>query len=254
MNILIKSSKTTVAFLCLLVSYLPITAQVTNVKDKPEVQVNAIVQSYTYFTDSMYATMDWREFIASPLAAIPIDYRDVDYNLINAAVFYYTNKYRESKRLGQLQFSPVLRDAAVFHSLEMINRKFYDHTNPFNRSMRSAVDRTSYFKFNGSAVGENLAWQFLFDYQPGAKFWSIANGPDINYYYGNSLKKGPDIKPVTYGQFAERLVQEWIDSPPHRHNLECKDFKYLGCGVVPDFRSVSRTHIPEAVGTQNFGG
>lgn len=56
---------------------------------------------------------------------------------------------------GPLAAEPQLRCAARLHSMDMLERDFFDHTNPDGLSPWDRVDLTDY---TGSAIGENIAW------------------------------------------------------------------------------------------------
>lgn len=240
--------------LLMLVCANVLLAQITDVNDLPENQVAQILANPTVFADDNYTTTTWQQFINSEMANTIIDAKHMDYGLLNAAVFYYTNKYREEHGLPLLQFSKELRNAAIYHSLEMVNRNFFDHENPRNRKMRDPDKRIRYFGFQvDQADGENIATEFLLDAKAGKKFYSTKTNSGYDYYYGNG-RNSQAIGPITYGNFAKNIVQDWINSPPHRANLRERRYKFLGCGVIPNFRSGTANQLPEAYGTQDFGG
>ena len=244
-----------IRLLCLLVLLLAVKlGQAQVVTDKPEKQVATVLTYKTAFPDEMYATMDWKAFIASDLVNRVIDYQFIDYNLLNASVFYYTNKFREARHLEPLAFYPQLRDAAEFHSIEMVNHKFYDHINPKLPSMRDPSKRVLYFEFSSETVGENIAQQFLLDYKDGEGFNTTGQGDQLQYFFTDGKKKGKMVPPFTYGGFAEQIVKQWIASPPHRENMLGKQYSFMGCGVFASHFSMNKNGIPFAYGTQEFGG
>jgi uncharacterized protein YkwD len=224
------------------------------VTEKPETQVDTVLLCDASFTDAMYEMMDWQTFVNSDLAKKPIDYHKIDYHLLNAAVFYYTNKFRESRHLTAFVFSPQLRNAAEFHSIDMVNHRFYAHINPKLPSMRNPSLRVHYFKFQSETVGENIAQQFLLDYKSGEGFNAQGTGDQLNYHFTDGKKNGSVMPPLTYGSFADQIVKQWIASPPHRDNMLDKSYTYMGCGIFASRFSMTKNGIPYAYGTQDFGG
>ena len=233
---------------------LSVTCAGQSVNDKPEKQVVAVLTCNTAFPDAMYETMDWKAFINSELAKRVIDYQFIDYNLLNAAVFYYTNKFRDTRHMPSLLFSHELRDAAVFHCLEMVNRKFYAHVDPHMPTMQNPLKRAQYFKFPSETVGENIAQQFLIDYPDDNGFRAEGEGNHLSYFFTDGKKKDTPIRSYSYGAFAEQIVRQWIQSPQHQKNMLSKDYSFMGCGIYADKHTITKTSIPAAYGTQDFGG
>lgn len=219
----------------------------------PMAEVQAITSKNTVFTDDKYQQYDHNSFLASGIADVVVDYHNPDYGLMNAAVFYHTNKYRVSKGRQALAFSASLRDAAVYHSLRMMEQNFYDHTNRRISSMRSVVERAQYFGYPNAFVGENLDKEFFLDYKSGSSYNPRMENGHMQYY----TVKGDALTPLpvlTYNQLAENLLTEWINSSGHRKNMLMADYKYLGLGLIPDFPNLDKQQIPEVFATQVFGG
>lgn len=232
-----------------------VSSQVVKDGLTPEKQVDLIVGQASLFPDQLYQTINWKEFSKWEAVHREIDPNNVDYNLLNAAVFYFTNEYRRNRGIHTLKFSLELRDAAVFHSMQMVSLQFYDHINTRNRKFRTSVQRVEYFGYKGNYVAENIAYEFLYDYEDGKSYWytDLGNG-NLQYHYGNSRNVEKIMEQRTYWSFAKALVDSWIASKSHRHNLQSKSLRYLGCGVLIDPHTIGSKEIPKAVGTQNFGG
>src|SRR4051794_13492167 len=88
-----------------------------------------LYQKDSYFKQKVYAEHDWKSFFQLKEANQIIDPDNYDLHLLNAAVFFATNKLRDEKKLKQLKFSNALRDAAVVHTQQMIDKKFFNHFN-----------------------------------------------------------------------------------------------------------------------------
>ncbi len=90
-----------------------------------------------------------------------------------------------------------LREAAVSHSTEMINRGYFEHTSPSGLTFIDRIESTGYMRGTRSwTVGENLVWG-----------------------------TGPLSTP-------EALVTAWMNSPPHRENLLRSSFREIGVAAL----------------------
>lgn len=205
------------------------------------------------FPDAYYGQFDWATFEHWSTVNQKIDAQQVDYSLLQAAIFFYTNQYRTSKKLMPVKYKPELGSAAIYHSKDMGEKGYYDHLNRYDRTMRTAMDRAKRFGFIGS-VGENLALEFLLNYKAETKYWYEASNSGYRYYYGDSGNKKGYVPEHTYLSLGKSIVQAWINSPPHRSNLLYKDFKYLGVGVYLEPKSQGNKNIPRIYATQVFGG
>ena len=126
---------------------------------------------------------------------------------LERAVLEQVNALRVSKGLTQLRWSAPLATAARAHSSAMARGGFFAHESRDGSAFWKRVQR--YYGARGYgywSVGENLLW----------------SSPDVD---------------------AERALQMWLDSPPHRKTLLAKDWREIGLGAV---------HVSAAPGT--FGG
>lgn len=199
------------------------------------------------FPDSLYARYSWQFFtLMVPQVHDTIDWYQPDIGLLNAAFFYATNKAREAHGSQALRFSPQLRHAAVFHAHEMLKHNFVAHDNPWNPPFGSLRQRSQFFDTRAS--GENVCNVFLLDYQSGRYFYRTARGHKARYFY----RDGTPIYRHTYWSMAERMVQAFLDSPPHRRNMLSTAHRSLGCGTALEPPQRARW-MPRAFGVQNFG-
>ncbi len=206
------------------------------------------------FPDYYYTNFNWDTFEQWHIAKTPIDPNNVDYNLLQAAIFFYTNQYRKSKRLKPVEFKSNLCSAAMHHTKEMGDKRFYDHVNRKDRSMRTVMDRAKHFGFYGGAVGENLALEFLIDYKAEASYWHEQTDGGLKFFYGDSGHNRGYIPPHTYLSLGKSIVKAWINSPGHRANLLEKEFMYLGVGVYVEPETQGNANIPRIFAAQVFGG
>ncbi len=218
------------------------------------VQAKPTDPATTAFPDSYYTSVDWTKFEQWAAVNQKIDLRNVDYNLLQAAIFFYTNQYRAGKKLPALQYRPALGNAATYQTKQMGDKGFYDHVNPYDRTMRTALDRSEKFGFDGEVVGENLALEFLLNYKAQTSYWYEASNSGYRYYYGDSRNNKGYVPQHTYLSLGKSVVQAWINSPGHRANLVNKSYRYLGVGVYLDPKTQGNSSIPKVFAAQVFGG
>ena len=117
------------------------------------------------------------------------------------------NRVRAKHGLRPLRFSNRLRAAAALHSTQMGQRGFFSHDSVDGSAFWHRVKR--YYGASGYrfwAVGENLLW----------------SSPGVD---------------------AQRAVQMWMNSPPHRKNLLSARWREVGLASV---------HVSNAPGV--YGG
>ena len=130
----------------------------------------------------------------------PINLKNPDYKILNAAVFFVTNEARLEYGLEALSYQSNLEVMAWNHSVRMGKDDFFDHIHPKSRKRKKPENRAQLAGIKNPFVSENITAI------GGMKFGS-------------------------YLELADALVDSWIDSPPHRATLYSKDALELGCGV-----------------------
>ncbi len=178
-------------------------------------------QMASYYKQQVYIEHNWKSFYKMLPAQSVVDPNDYDIHLLNAAVYFATNKLRESKGLKTLQFSPQLRDASVVHTNQMIEKNFFDHFNSKTPALRSPDQRIKMFGVNSTAEAENVD-------------------------YTNILVNAK----TTYIDLAEKIVDDWFHSPPHRKNMLGKEFTHLGCAAMFETKDKQGARYIKA--TQDF--
>jgi uncharacterized protein YkwD len=203
----------------------------------------------TKFPDTQYAAYSYENFSKLPAANETIDLDNIDYGLLNAAIFYATNKQRKAFNKPEFAFFPLLRDAAVLQSAQMVKFNFFDHVNTKNPKLQTLKDRLENVGGTGKyvAAGENISEYFLMDYQP-KEYFRVEKAGNRNIYYNTRTNK--KIEPHTYRSFGEAIVADWMTSPGHRANILDDRFTHLGCGTLYSTRP---GEFPKAKATQVFG-
>ncbi|HWM84395.1 MAG TPA: CAP domain-containing protein [Kofleriaceae bacterium] len=155
----------------------------------------------------------------------PIDFDAVDESLLAAAIFLATNQRRAEQDLAPLRHAPRLSRMAARHARRMVEQGFYAHDDPFERALARPVDRARAAGIANPMVAENIH-----DYR------ALRSSGGAVYVLGGrgrfSLEPdGPAIPPHTYWSFAQSVVDEWMESSGHRHNILDPNARQLGVGV-----------------------
>lgn len=151
------------------------------------------------WTSRMYDDYTYETFALLPEIHEKIDTSNMNYDLLNAAIFYETNRQRLLNGGTRYLHSPKLEEAAFMHSKDMIEHDFFDHKSIL-AGKRTVGDR---YRVVGAKTsggwGENIH----------------ARMPISNY---------------TYHEIALSALDSWMHSPGHRKNILNEGFKFIGCG------------------------
>ena len=188
------------------------------VSQKPVKETKAVpdkTDSSGGWKDSYYKEYTYKTFKNYAPAKKKINFKNVDYKLLAAAVFYETSRRRikANSSLPAYKYSKKCRLAAQMHANDMVKGNFFSHTNPRDSKKRSLTQRVKKFNYGASTWGENIATAFAIQYKAGSMVSSFKN-----------------IPPHTYINFAKDLVNGWMNSPGHRANILNKRFTHLGTG------------------------
>jgi uncharacterized protein YkwD len=110
------------------------------------------------------------------------------------------NDFRRSKGLNALKLNQINHDAALAHAMDMLQHNYMGHVassgHDFDSRMRALRDGAMILP----SMGENAA----------------------------RLSKADVNDP----QAAQKIFQQWVKSPSHRHTLLSRDYVSLATGVV----------------------
>lgn len=205
------------------------------------------------WNDSMYSRYNYSTFQAYGPANQAIDFKNIDYELLCAAIFYATNKERvngtttspasggTSLNLKPFEYSQYLKYSAQMHAYDMVANNFFDHENPYDSTKKTPFDRMALCYVTGGMRAENIADVFGIAYQSGSNFIPPNRGSSV---FVDGVTKKP-IPPHTYNSFSQALLSDWMHSPGHRANILEKQLVYLGCGAA-------FYNDPECYGIQKF--
>jgi len=131
------------------------------------------------------------------------------------AVICVINQRRAARGLRRLRLNPRLSKAAVWHSHDMVHRKYFAHVSRSGHDIVDRLRRTRYIRRGFSwMVGENLAW-------------------------GSGSRGAP-----------REIVAAWMGSPPHRRNMLNPRYREIGIGVLVG--GPQQTDLPAATYTTTF--
>lgn len=167
------------------------------------------------WTEQMYGQYTYKNYTSYAAFNRAIDQTDFDASLMEAALFYETNRQRDLHGLAQFAFDYNLCVCAHNHSYDMVTSNFFSHVSPV-AGKATMSDRLAQVGYTNCAAAENIA------YCP--------------------------FKP-SYAETARYLVADrWMNSQGHRANILNSDYTHLGCGAA-FYRDGSFYYVKA---TQNF--
>jgi len=126
------------------------------------------------------------------------------------------NRERTRRRMGALRTNGRLSRAALSHTLDMVQKRYFEHVSTTGLDVVDRLTSTGYLGAVRSwAVGENLAW-------------------------GTGARSTP-----------RETVIGWMNSPGHRRNILNRRFREIGIGVV--FHAPTNVAPVAATYTTTFG-
>jgi len=197
------------------------------------------------WSDSMYTQYTHQTYTQFDAFNQAIDSKNIDEALLNAAIFYETNKQRAVQKFELLVFDSRLSKAAQGHSNDMVSRNFFSHTSPI-ASKKELIDRVKLEGISTSYVGENIIQGFVIQIGEDPYYPPSTPGGDF------TRADGSVIGMYTYSEFAAYLVGRWMNSPGHRRNILDPKFTKLGCGSAFYFDTSSSHALPSMKCTQCF--
>lgn len=144
---------------------------------------------------SLYTYANYTKFEAFNSAVDPSSY---DAGLLEAAIFYETNRQRVKHGLPVFQFDYALYVCTHNHSVDMVNHNFFSHTSVVE-GKNSMTDRLSQVGYTNCWAAENIAYC--------------------------------DVK-SSYATTAQKLLEMWMNSKGHRENILNPKYTHLGCGIA----------------------
>lgn len=170
---------------------------------------------YAQWSNDMYAQYTYANYTDYAPFNQSIDATGYDAELMEAAIFYETNRQRVLNGLPQLAFDERLEVCAHNHSVDMVNHDFFSHNSPVEGKY-SMGDRFAQVGYGSCWRAENIAYRSISD---------------------------------SYAQTAKLMVEsQWMRSEGHRENILNSIYTHLGCGVA----FYSKGSFVYVKATQNF--
>jgi len=168
----------------------------------------------------------------------------IDYKLLNAAIFFETNRQRALNGLPVFKHNKLLENSAQGHSQDMVTYNFFSHTstvpgkcNPIDRTKREGISETY--------IGENVQYTYMLKLN-GAPYYSPSQ---VGCFKRLS---GEIIFMHTYRTLAIEIVNNWMNSPGHRENILNSNYTHIGVGDCIYYSGFGIDRIPWVKSTQNF--
>jgi uncharacterized protein YkwD len=125
--------------------------------------------------------------------------------VVERATLCLINAQREAHGLAGLHADRRLRQAALRHSRDMVNGRYFAHTSPGGQTFVDRIRDAGYLLRSRSwSIAENIAW--------GQGAYGTPRG----------------------------IVRAWMKSPPHRRNILTPGFRGIGVGIAPGNPSSGR--------------
>ena len=175
-----------------------------------------------------YQRLTHRTFRHEVIFQLPLDFENLDYARLQAAIFYETNAVRVRHHRSVLTHRPVLEQVARQYAQRMVRADFFDHDDPYTVILRTVEDRVRKAGVINPLPSENLAIYFGIQYKPRVPAFPLRGQPRQFSWSRN----GPAIPNHTYASLAQTVVDFWMHSPPHRDNLLAPEAVELGCGAA----------------------
>lgn len=135
---------------------------------------------------------------------------ELDLERVEELVVEKTNEARLEHDESTLEADSGLAAVARAHSVDMVERDYFNHTSPEGDG---PLDRVQDSDVDCTGVGENL----------GQAYWER----EFAVNYGEEYVE-------TNEELADALVKQWLNSPGHRDNLLHPDFTRIGVGLEVD--------------------
>lgn len=201
------------------------------------------------WTPESYKKYDEASFYRIEALYDVIDFKKVNFPLLQAAIFFVTNEERKKAKLHPFEFQPQVENVASEHANDMVKYGFYSHTSKI-RIKRTVQDRFHLEGLNPKYYGENICSTYGLKYEMGRKVNPPYPTGEFTYAYTSRREK---IPPHTYLSFAKEVVRLWMNSPGHRQNILNPQFTKLGCGASV-YLEKTFYNMPYFMVVQNFGG
>ena len=154
----------------------------------------------------------------------------INSSLLDAAVRVEVNYHRCRAGLGSLRSESRLRKMATGHSKWMSKARNMTHVSTLS-GRRTLADRIRRSGLRWKATAENIGMVHRFRIEQGRFFVNDA----ASCQFTNA--GGQQLPPHTYQSLARYIVDLWMASPGHRHNILDRRMKMVGTAISLDAKA-----------------
>lgn len=203
-----------------------------------------VFSQQTAWQETYYNSYNHTNFATFEPFSTTINPESFDYKLLNAAIFFETNRQRALFGQKPLKHDSRLENCAQGHSNDMVNYNFYSHTSTVPGKY-SLSDRTKKFGISETYIGENIHDNYILKNNGEAYY------PPSQVGYFKSLS-GQPIPMHSYLSMAKEIVKGWMNSPGHKENILYANYSHLGVGNAVHYTGSGIDRISWVKSTQNF--
>lgn len=167
------------------------------------------------------------EFAELPEVKAMIDPERLDRDLMAAAIFHETNRWRRRLGLPAFKHRMKLDEAADVQATFGSLMPTVGHVNSLP-AQASPMARVLAVGYTPGLVAENVALTPVLDAAEETSFAMEGEGEAKKFF---DPKSGRELRPHSYASFAARVLVQWMNSPGHRANIANRDLRYLGCSA-----------------------
>jgi uncharacterized protein YkwD len=193
------------------------------------------------------------EFLSQPAVNQPIDARNPNNFLLDAAIFHATNEQRLKHNLRVFTYNLPLHKATIVHSEAMIEQDFYSHVNSKSTTNRGLQNRVENQTREFRAMGENIAQHDIIETGKSSRFCFQPPKNNGDYLFVDCATKKP-LNMMTYAVLARSIVNGWMNSPHHRENILNPQYTMMACAARLSKDPFREAKSPFARITQDLGG
>ena len=202
--------------------------------------------------DSLLYKMSAPNFMKLVEVNTPIDARNPNNALLDAALFHASNEQRIKFNIPIFVYSSQLHKATIGHSEAMINQNFYSHENLFNPVAKNMIDRIYLYTKQYRQMAENIAQHDILGGDDDKYCFEIPKRGQEFVFLNCDTKKTIPLR--TYAELARSVVNGWMNSPHHRQNILDPKLKSMATSGRISKDAFKTQRSPFARLTQDFGG
>lgn len=157
---------------------------------------------------------DWHPQATPAELEATVGFATFDARRLSDGIFYETNRVRVAAGVPRLRAHVRLADAAELQATTNALLQVTSHDNPL-WGRAQVLDRVRASGLEPAVAAENVAMKMLPEDTLPEDLAAAAQRPW-----------------PSYAEVARRIVDQWMNSPPHRVNLLDPRMDYLACGVA----------------------